>query len=72
MSPEREVARFDDLAARVGEHFSDFVIIVRRKDGNVSWRASDPMWADGACRQYSGYVQTGNQINAMEDFNRRG
>lgn len=41
-----------DMAAKVGEHFSDYLIIVRVKDG-LNWRMSDRTFALGALNRLS-------------------
>lgn len=71
MTGDREADRLRDICSRVGEHFQDYVVIIRTEDGNVSWRASDPTWAEGAARRFFNYVQTANHFSAMDEFNRR-
>lgn len=68
---ERDVARLDDIAAKTGEHFDQYMVLVKDRDGMVSWRGSDSMWADGACRQYINYLQLGQQMQVAEEFYRR-
>ena len=58
---KREDVIFDDIAAKIGEHFSDYVLIVRTKDGGVQWRGSNATWTIGAMR---------GRINRIEERER--
>lgn len=71
MIEDREQDRLDSLTARAGEFFKDYLVMVRRDDGHVSWRSSDAVWAEGAARQYVNFVQMGNHLQQIEDFHRR-
>lgn len=69
---ERQDEVIDAITARMGEFFKDYVVLVRTdKPGGVSWRSSDPNWAESAARHYVNYVQFGNHLQQMDDFHRR-
>lgn len=68
---ERDMKRLDDISARTGEHFGEYIILVKNSGGMVSWRASDSAWCDGAARQFSQYVKTVKHMQTIEDFNWR-
>ena len=44
--------RIDSLRAKIGEHFGDYLLIVRIGSRGLSWRSSDPTWASGAAGRY--------------------
>jgi hypothetical protein len=44
-------ARLDRLSALAGEHFADYLVLVRVGDG-VIWRRSDDTWALGAAKRF--------------------
>ena len=67
---DREMQRMDTLCSNLGEHFKDYVVLVRGDDGMVSWRASDHSWAESATRQYFNYVQYGHELHARDEFRR--
>ena len=67
---DREQAAFDNIAARMGEQFADYVILARAHNGAVTWRASDPTWAEGAADQYVRYARMGTHLQQMDEFNR--
>ncbi len=71
MNEDAEQERFDRLTMRTGEFFRDYLVLVRRHDGTVSWRSSDPNWGESAARQYVNFVQMGNHLQQIEDFHRR-
>lgn len=43
--------RLAQLRALAGEHFDDYLVVVR-KDGLLHWAASDRTWAAGAAKRY--------------------
>lgn len=52
--PQGPASEFDRLAllsASIGEHFKDFVVLVRTENG-LLWRSSDSVWGGGACWRY--------------------
>lgn len=67
----KESIVFDNIGARLGERFTDYIIIARPRDGVPMLRASDPIWAEGAARLYVNYCQTGNHLAQMDEFYRR-
>lgn len=44
--------KFLDDVSRVGEHFEEFLLIVKPSRGNIDWRSSDRTWAVGAAERY--------------------
>lgn len=56
-----EVERFRDLAARVGEKYADFVIMVRDSKNRLIWKSSERSWAIGAMSRY---------INSLDEWDR--
>ena len=68
MISDVEMERMDTLTANLGEHFKDYVVLVRTERGTVSWRSSCPVWAEGATRNYLNYIQTGNHLQQMDEF----
>ncbi|HET9146140.1 MAG TPA: hypothetical protein VFN81_08645 [Sphingomicrobium sp.] len=52
--------RFERLAANVGEHFTDYVVLVRSKDGGMWSSCSNEAWARGAMNQlFDRFAQMG-------------
>lgn len=45
-----------ELGSQVGEHFPDYLLIARVKDGMI-WRFSDPTYAYGAAMMFSSRVR---------------
>lgn len=68
MPTERETSKLDDIKAKTSEHFTDFLILARTSDGEVSWRASNPLWADAAARRYVDYCHTNTKLMQIETF----
>ena len=58
---DKQYERIRDLAAQVGEHFSDFILVVRIKDG-LNWRMSDRTFAIGACKRLMTRLQTEDEL----------
>lgn len=44
--------KFLDTVAQSGEHFSEYMVLVKTPSGTLDWRASDKTWAMGAARRY--------------------
>ena len=44
--------RFLDMVAKSGEHFQEYLVIVKTPTGNIDWRSSDKTWAMGATSRY--------------------
>lgn len=61
----RESARVADIAAKMSEHFTDYVIIGRVKDGLV-WRYSDRSFAMGAAARLQHRLNLDDHIAAQE------
>lgn len=53
---DADVSRLRKIAAQVGEHFGDFLIVARCRDGMI-WKHSDPTWGVGAAERYTGIIK---------------
>lgn len=49
---EIETARLERIGALAGEHFTDFLLVVRVA-GGVRWKNSDRAWALGAAKRFN-------------------
>jgi allantoicase len=54
MNLEEDVSldKFKVDVAKFSGNYSEFLVVVKRKDGNISWKSSDTTWAVGACARY--------------------
>lgn len=57
---------FNDIASKVAEHFSDYALVVRRKDGGRMWRLSNPDWAMGMMNRITQTIQDRDFLNEVE------
>lgn len=55
--------RFLDSCAKVGEHFPEFLMIVKTDEGFMDWRSSDKTWAMGAAERYLNLSHTEDETN---------
>ncbi len=58
---------FMDIASKVSERYSDYVLIIRGSDGGRAWKFSDANWAYGACSRVIAGIDSDDFKNAMED-----
>lgn len=63
--PDPDIQRLKDLAAMIGVHFKDFLLVVRTQDG-MAWKYSDPTWGIGAAIRYHGVVESGTMHQGEE------
>jgi hypothetical protein len=49
MTEDRDTKMMRDIAAKVAEHFPDYVLIIRGKDDGIHWTYSNGCYAAGAC-----------------------
>lgn len=56
-------SRFLDMVAKSGEHFDDYLLIVKTNNGTLDWRSSDKSWAMGAAERYLNLCHAEDQIN---------
>lgn len=49
---EREYRDVERISSLAGEHFGDYVLLVRLNSGGLAWRSSNPDWARGAMGRY--------------------
>lgn len=57
---------FSDTASRIGEAFTDYLLVARTKDG-MAFRCSDINWSLGAAERFIEEVRTKDFINAVEE-----
>lgn len=62
-----KMAKFKDLVSQIGEHFSDFVLIVC-KDNGLNWRMSDRTFALGACLRLNTRLQMEDELAMTEEL----
>lgn len=55
--------RFLDMVAKSGEHFEDYLLIVKTNNGTLDWRSSDKTWAMGAAERYLNLGHAEDDIN---------
>lgn len=54
---------FLDMVAKSGEHFEDYLLIVKTNNGTLDWRSSDKTWAMGAAERYINLGHAEDDIN---------
>lgn len=55
--------KFLDFVAKSGEHFQEYVVIVKAPGGTIDWRSSDKTWAMGAASRYLELCHGEDNIN---------
>lgn len=56
------------VCARLGEHYDEYLIVVKSKDGKIAFRPSDCTWAMGAAMRFLDYMASAQEVkNADED-----
>lgn len=63
------MVRFDKLRANIGEHFADYVLVVRSTRGGRLWAASDRTWAMGAVRRMETALCEAERVDERERLN---
>jgi hypothetical protein len=58
---DKDIARFDQVSALVGEHFRDYVLMARDEKNRLIWKSSDKTWAVGAMSRY---------MNSLDEWDR--
>jgi hypothetical protein len=61
-----EDERLSNMCANAGEHFGDYLIVVRVKGGMI-WQSSDDTWSMGAMQRYMTRKVTENQRSDRKD-----
>lgn len=56
-------SRFLDMVAKSGEHFEDYLLIVKTNNGTLDWRSSDKTWAMGAAERYLNLGHAEDDVN---------
>ena len=64
--------RLNSLCANLGEHFEDFLVVVRPRRRTISWRSSDATWAIGAADRYISGVRMSDNLVQEEHFRHNG
>ena len=62
-----QVMKIKNISAKLSEHFSDYVVVGRVKDGLV-WRYSDRSFAIGALARLEQRIRMEDQMNAQGIF----
>lgn len=60
------------VVARLGEHFDDYVVIVRTKDNKIAFVPSDMTWAMGACNRFLNYACEAQEVSDGDAGNSAG
>lgn len=55
--------RFLDMVAKSGEHFQEYIVIVKTPNGTLDWRSSDKSWAMGAAERYLNLGHAEDEMN---------
>lgn len=66
---DKDLEKLRDCAAKVGEFFPDFLLLVRVNDG-YAWKVSDETWGIGAAERFSASIRDNaliRRIEAMEE-----
>lgn len=66
---EREMEKMDDICAQAGEHFGDYLVIVRTKK-KFGFRTSDLCWGIGGARRFLDEMKEQERIK-IEDAMRQ-
>lgn len=69
MMSDKEIEEIRNIAAKIGERFPDYVILLRTQDG-LSWKYSDQTWAMGAAERFKQAVNDQamiDRINSQEE-----
>lgn len=67
---KRTEDRIEALCARLGEHFPDYLVIVRTGSRGLSWRSSEATWAMGAAERYAAAVKVSDSLEQADNFRR--
>lgn len=62
-----ETAPIQAICARLGEHYTDYLVIARTKDGKIAFRPSDMTWAIGACQRFLNYACDAQEVTGADD-----
>lgn len=58
--------KLEDMASKAGEHFGDYILIVRTPNG-IMWKTNDRTWGTGACIRYLNCSSESDKIIERED-----
>lgn len=53
MDDDKLLEKFKLDLARFSADYLEFLVIVKRKDGNLNWKSTDKTWAYGAAMRYA-------------------
>ena len=59
----KDYSRFLDMVSKTGEHFEEYIVIVKAPNGTLDWRSSDKSWAMGATERYLNLCHAEDEIN---------
>jgi hypothetical protein len=51
------------MVAKSGEHFGDYLLIVKTNNGILDWRSSDKTWALGAAQRFINLGHAEDEVN---------
>jgi hypothetical protein len=51
------------MVAKSGEHFQEYIVIVKTPNGTLDWRSSDKSWAMGAAERYLNLGHAEDEMN---------
>lgn len=63
-----EYKLFLDMIAKTGEHFEEYLVIVKAKDEMIDWRSSDKTWAMGAAERYLNIGHAEDEVNIQRSI----
>ncbi len=59
---QRQEKMFDNISSKLGEQFSDYLVIVRLSGGSVATRASDRNWSYGAVSRFRNEIDNSDFV----------
>lgn len=68
---EKDLRDFKDRIAGFSEHYPDFLIAAKNKDGELMWKSSDKTWAIGVCTRYINCSKAADQFDEVSRIERR-
>ena len=65
--PGKRKDALDDVSAVLGEHYQDYLVMVR-DCGRVYWVSSDRTWGKGAAAEYATFAQEATRCDVRRRF----
>lgn len=63
-----QMSKMEAIEAMCGEHFSDYLIIVRPDSKGLAWRSSNTTWGIGAASRYIHGVATADMLEQSDEY----